>query len=199
MKKTGKALLAAALAALMLAGCGAPETHDEAPDLSDMRFTDDLTEDGDGLFEIGSQDVPLGDEPGEVPEEGAYVREVIELVNAERTAQGLGELKTLPEIDAAAAVRAQELAVSFSHTRPDGTKYRTALEAQGVSAGYTGENASMGRHTPSMTVAGWMKSEGHRANILKPEYTYAGAGYCVDPATGYACWILLLTSDPVQK
>lgn len=192
--KTGKAILAAALAALMLAGCAAPETHDEAPDLADMRFTDEGSRDGDGLLEIENPDVPLGERPEE--DAGA---EVLRLVNAERAAQGLGELKSAPELDAAAAVRAGELAVSFSHTRPDGTKYRTALEEQGVSAGWTGENASMGRPTPSAAVAGWMKSEGHRANILKPEYTHAGAACFVDPVSGYAYWVLLLTSELEEK
>ena len=185
-------LFTALLLALGLMACAASqEEADGEPDLSEMYCP---PEDGSTLIDDG--DVPLGSAPGENKEQPSYIQQVIDLVNQERAAQGVGELTAMPEIETAAAVRAEELVTSFSHTRPNGTKYRTALEDNGVKAGYSGENAAMGYRTPADVVKGWMKSEGHRKNILKAEYTHAGAGYYVDSSTGYAYWCLLLTSDP---
>ena len=198
-----KRLIAAALAALLLvlalAGCSASQTevYDDAPDLSDMiALPADGVQGEDGQTVIEDGDIPLDGAPGADSKAAAYVKEALELINKERAAQKLAPLSPLPALEAAAGLRAQELIKSFSHTRPDGSRYRTALEANGVKAGYTGENCGMGHRTPDAVVKSWMKSAGHRANILKAQYTHAGVGYCVDPKTGYAYWCLLLTSDP---
>ena len=47
--------------------------------------------------------------------------EVLALVNAERKKAGLGELKMEKSLLDTAMVRAEEQAVLFSHTRPNGT------------------------------------------------------------------------------
>ena len=42
--------------------------------------------------------------------------------------------------------------------------------------GYWGENIAMGQSNASAVVTAWMNSEGHRENILKPEYRKIGIG-----------------------
>ena len=71
-------------------------------------------------------------------------------------------------------MRAAECEISFSHTRPDGTKYKTAITDAGISSGYTGENVATGYTTADQAMAGWLKSEGHRANILNEHFTKIG-------------------------
>ena len=39
-----------------------------------------------------------------------------------------------------------------------------------------GENVGYGNVTPEQMVAMWMASAGHRANLLRPEYTHLGVG-----------------------
>ena len=84
--------------------------------------------------------------------------------------------------------RAQEIAQSFSHTRPDGSSCFTILEEFGVSYRAAGENIAMGQRTPEEVMDGWMNSSGHRANILNGTFTSIGVGYYVDGA-GAAHWV----------
>ncbi len=80
-------------------------------------------------------------------------------------------------LSAVAQVRAKEIVELFEHYRPDGTKCYTALQEQGVDYWYAGENIAAGYQTPAQVVDGWMHSEGHRANILNPNFKKLGVGY----------------------
>jgi len=66
---------------------------------------------------------------------------------------------------------------SFSHTRPNGSSFSTALKEQGASYSTAGENIAWGQKTPQEVVTGWMNSSGHRANILGANYTKIGCGF----------------------
>ena len=100
---------------------------------------------------------------------------MLELCNQQRRANGKPDLTLNKTLCANAAVRAEEISRDdwFSHQRPDGTMCFTA-----VTVGYMtcGENIAYGTRTASATVAAWMDSPGHRANILSDEFTQAGFG-----------------------
>ena len=66
------------------------------------------------------------------------------LVNELRTSQGLGTLSLDATLNAGAAIRASELPVSFSHTRPDGSNFNTCVS--GVTS--LSENLSKCEVTP---------------------------------------------------
>lgn len=110
-----------------------------------------------------------------------FAQELLTLVNNERTKNGLSAL-TLGDanLNAAAEKRAQEVAKTASHTRPDGTNCFTVLKEYGVSDTATGENAAWGETTPEKVVADWMASEGHRVNIMDPAAKYMCLGYNYD-------------------
>ena len=136
---------------------------------------------------------PAQENPDEdAPEESGGVQEAAEavasLVNAARRDAGLSELELDADLCAAAQARAQEIAQSFSHTRPDGSSCFTILEEFGVSYRAAGENIAMGQRTPEEVMDGWMNSSGHRANILNGTFTSIGVGYYVDGA-GAAHWV----------
>lgn len=121
---------------------------------------------------------PAQEEPDEdAPEESGGVQEA-----------GLSELELDADLCAAAQARAQEIAQSFSHTRPDGSSCFTILEEFGISYRAAGENIAMGQRTPEEVMDGWMNSSGHRANILNGTFTSIGVGYYVDGA-GAAHWV----------
>ncbi len=112
-----------------------------------------------------------------------YEKRVAELVNVERRKVGLTELSWSKDLEDKAGIRVNEIAGVFSHTRPNGTEFYTVLS----SYSYCGENIARGQDTPEEVMMDWMNSSGHKANILKSEFTQIGVGY--DHTTN--CWVQL--------
>ena len=123
----------------------------------------------------------------------AYAQEVVRLVNIERANAGLPALAMDAQLSAAAAIRAEEIDTSFSHTRPDGTSCFTVLREMGIAYRACGENIAKGSPTPARVVEGWMNSAGHRANILNENFTTIGVGVHED-AAGVMHWAQLFTA-----
>jgi uncharacterized protein YkwD len=97
--------------------------------------------------------------------------EVLRLVNEQRAAVGLPKLTYRSDLQKAADIRAGEIVTSFCHTRPNGTDFSTVFTQIGVNSyKYLGENIANGYDSPESVMNGWMKSEGHRANILNPNF-----------------------------
>ena len=92
-------------------------------------------------------------------------KEAFAEANKRRVENGLQELVWDEELYRAAEIRATELATNFSHTRPDGTEWKT------VSSVVNGENIAEGYAKASSVVQAWMDSQGHRENILRSEFT----------------------------
>ena len=109
--------------------------------------------------------------------------EVVRQVNLEREKRGLGLLRVSSELNRASRIRAYEITRLFSHTRPDGSAWRT------VSTAAYGENIAMGQTTADKVMAAWMTSSGHRANILRP--SYGSIGVCAVASNGVTYWVQL--------
>ncbi len=124
--------------------------------------------------------------------EHAFIQQVVNLVNTERAKEGLAPLTIDTKVQAAAMVRAKECEISFSHTRPDGSSFATALKEQNVSYRSSGENIAYGQQTPEAVMRAWMNSSGHRANIMNPNFTTIGVGY-YENANGTDYWCQLFT------
>lgn len=145
-------------------------------------------------------DQPETDQPEEdSPEEDTesqnrhFLLQVISLVNAERAKEGLSPLSLDTSMEAAAMVRAKEIQASFSHTRPNGSSFATALKEAGVSYRRAGENIAWGQKTPKEVVNAWMNSSGHRANIMNPQFNRIGVGYLTN-ASGTPYWVQLFAN-----
>jgi hypothetical protein len=108
-----------------------------------------------------------------------FEQQVFELTNQERVKNGLSPLKTNAELNFAADKYAEEMSKRrvLSHTGPDGSKPWDRAEAVGYEAQMMGENIAAGQRTPEQVVKGWMDSPGHRANILRSQYTDIGVGF----------------------
>ena len=66
--------------------------------------------------------------PAAAKDTSGFEAEVLRLVNAERRNAGLAELRGgMDHLDAAAAKRAEEIAVRFEHQRPNGSACFTVL------------------------------------------------------------------------
>lgn len=122
--------------------------------------------------------------------QSAWTQQVVKLVNEERAKAGLSALKLNTNVAAAAQTRTRELSSSFSHTRPNGSHFSTALKEQGVSYSSAGENIAYGQTSPEAVMKQWLNSSGHRANILNPDFTEIGVGH-VETDSGVHYWTQL--------
>ena len=115
-----------------------------------------------------------------------WEHEVLTLVNKIRIKNNLEQLAWGYTCEEAADTRAQEITKYYAHTRPDGTSWATACPAPN-SGGVSGENLAIGNAavSPATTVALWMGSETHRANILNPEFTKLAVGFEFDLDSNY--------------
>ncbi len=103
--------------------------------------------------------------------------DVLALVNAAREAEGLSALSWSSALVTSATIRAPEIVVKWSHTRPDGNLWSTAFSSN---PGSIGENIAKGYSSSQGVFDGWMASEGHRENILDSGFTKMGIAcyYC---------------------
>lgn len=174
-KRLAAVILTAALSLVMLTACTNTLPPDLQPGLTPGGGSSDS---GDGKTDA-SPDTQLD----------AYRQEVLRLVNAERTSRGIAPLSmSNSRLTNAAQKRADEITITFSHTRPNGTQCSTVLDEYSVSWRAFGENIAAGYPTPASVVEGWMNSPGHRANILNSSYTQIGIGYVYDSTNHRAYW-----------
>lgn len=190
---------------------GTPELPEEHPDetpeeIPEEEETPELPEEHPEETPDNTPQLPEDSRPDETPDNGTdqtpedntgsmqgdFASQVAALVNAERAKYGLSALTVDTKVQQAALVRAKETAQSFSHTRPNGSSFSTALTEAGVSYRTAGENIAYGQSTPQQVMNAWMNSSGHRANILNANYTTIGVGYTVINGTAY--WAQLFTA-----
>ena len=122
-----------------------------------------------------------------------YSNQVLQLVNQERAKEGLKALTTASALTSASNKRAQETMQSFSHTRPNGSSFFTALTEFGVKYSAAGENIAYGQRTPQEVVTAWMNSPGHRANIMNGSFGKLGVGV-YQGSNGTIYWAQLFTN-----
>lgn len=116
----------------------------------------------------------------------ATAHQELELINEVRQSRGLAAITLNARLTEAAMLRAAELAVYYSHTRPDNTDCFT------VSGGIRGENIAINYRDAEEVVDGWMNSDGHRDNILSVNNRSVGIGCFID-GDGVTYWVQLFS------
>lgn len=123
----------------------------------------------------GTIDLPF--EVADATPDPAAEEEMLRLVNAERTAQGLPPLVMDEGLRAVAREHARDMFARgyFSHYSPEGLSPFDRLQSAGIRYLAAGENLAL---APTVEVAheGLMNSPGHRRNILSPDFLRVGIG-----------------------
>ncbi|MBJ3762460.1 CAP domain-containing protein [Maribius pontilimi] len=110
-------------------------------------------------------------------------------LNAYRSNSGAPAVKRSARLDAAARAHAIDMARNdfFSHRGSRGSTHTQRIQRQGCSGG--AENIAEGPFTRQSVMAAWMRSPGHRANMLRPINTHYGIANVGDK------WVLLLSRN----
>ncbi len=112
---------------------------------------------------------------------------------------GLSELTYDYGLERVAMQRAAEIAISYSHTRPNED---TCFSAYPPEAGGGGENIAAGFTTAAGVFVGWREDDepysgqGHRRNMLSSSYGYVGFGHVKFQGIDY--WVQEFSPNPID-
>lgn len=150
---------------------------------------------GGANWKIGEPHVTLWTAQGKrsLPELSTFA---LELVNRDRQLNGLPPLVEDPLISQSAQLHAEDMTQRnyYAHVTPEGRTPTDRFAAVGGQGG-VGENIMLQSQSFGMEAMldwgmieafqkSWMYSDGHRANLLTPEYSRFGYGIMADPAHG---------------
>lgn len=112
-------------------------------------------------------------------------QEVFNLINKQRTNNGLAALKTDYEVQRVARFKAEDMVANnyFSHQSPVYGSPFDMLRSFKISYKTAGENIAA-NSSNSGAVTSWMNSSGHKANILSNSFNYTGIGVVSSPKYG---------------
>ncbi|MGX1851268.1 CAP domain-containing protein [Streptomyces sp. NPDC055299] len=116
--------------------------------------------------------------PSKTPGAGSAAEaQVLSLVNQERDRAGCSPVTADRQLAGLAQQFSDDMARRgfFGHTDPDGDTPWDRARAAGIS-NLGGENIARGQADARAVMDSWMKSPGHRANILNCEYKTLGVG-----------------------
>ena len=115
------------------------------------------------------------------------VQRVLDLVNQERSRAGIAPLKLADKLCDTARWHALDMAVGnyFEHRDRQGRTVGERLASMGYHYRYCGQNIAAGQQSAEEVVRAWMKSPGHRENILRREFREVGIAYVQNPNSRY--------------
>ncbi|MDB4992361.1 MAG: hypothetical protein JWL75_606 [Parcubacteria group bacterium] len=100
------------------------------------------------------------------------------LTNDDRTANGISTLTIDSQLNAAAQLKANDMAANgyFAHVSPTGKTPWYWLKQIGYQYSFAGENLAVNFDDSKAVEDAWMASPTHHANIVKAQYTRVGYG-----------------------
>jgi uncharacterized protein YkwD len=103
---------------------------------------------------------------------------MLDTMNAYRADAAIGELTINKKLSGIAYLRAQEAVDYWSHTRPDGRSYTSALSDYGYSYGSSAELMvyATGNGDAAAMVGKWMDSASHSEKLLSDGFSKVGIG-----------------------
>ncbi|WLR52974.1 stalk domain-containing protein [Bacillus tianshenii] len=116
---------------------------------------------------------------GDISKVKEIEKEIFHLTNQQRIKNGLKPLILDVQTTKIAQLKSKDFHENnyFDHQSPTYGSPFEMMKQFGIDYAYAGENIAAGYQSAKAVVQGWMKSPGHRENILKPEYKRLGVGY----------------------
>ncbi len=116
-------------------------------------------------------------------------------LNSYRRSSGLSELKLDENLTKAANLRAHELSVNYSSTRPSGTSYASVFSQFGVTSVFSAEYIERHHDNAREFIYDVLSNETNKNRILTNAYNYTkiGIGYYETKNTTY--WVLLMITE----
>ncbi|MGW9075636.1 CAP domain-containing protein [Streptomyces kronopolitis] len=107
-----------------------------------------------------------------------FAQKIVQLVNAQRAQHGCGPLKVDSHLTTAAQKHSDDMAARnyYEHNTPEGVDPGTRMTNAGFPWSSWAENIFKSPKDPATAMDGWMKSPGHRDNILNCSYKSTGVG-----------------------
>jgi uncharacterized protein YkwD len=132
---------------------------------------------------------------------GGFGLDLFNAINSERTSAGMPALTAHGCLVYVGQLRSQDMASRgyFSHSSPEGETAFSLMDANGVPYGWAGENLARNNYRSNETVGvairDLMASQGHRDNILNPNFTHLGVA-AVDDGTGMWYFTMVFIGAP---
>lgn len=126
----------------------------------------------------GNTNTGSSNQTNQISSMNADEKEVFDLINKQRTNNGLSALKVDYELQRVARIKAEDMVSNnyFSHTSPIYGSPFDMLKSFKISYKTAGENIAA-NSSNSGAVNSWMNSSGHKANILNSSFNYTGIGF----------------------
>jgi uncharacterized protein YkwD len=139
-------------------------------------------------FALAAEPVPAAEPaPQDRVAVDAVPARMVARINLHRARHGVPPLRLDAALSHAASGHARDMADEdfFAHAGANGTTIGARARQAGYAWRRIAENIAAGMAEPEDAVDDWMGSEGHRLNMLEPEYVHAGVGHAFrDPDPG---------------
>ena len=128
---------------------------------------------------------------------------LVNLINQARTSQNLSPLAVDQKLNEAANLKAQDMIANnyFDHTSPAGISPWYWFSQAGYSYVWAGENLALHFTDTNAVFDAWMASQGHRDNILSPNFKEIGVAVTEGQINGWQTTVAVLdfgSPAPVQ-
>lgn len=131
-----------------------------------------------------------------------YPKVLIAFTNNARVENQAGRLALNPVLSEAARMKAEDMATKayFAHISPDGVEPWYWFRKAGYQYRAAGENLAVNYTDSDALHNAWMDSPGHRANILRPQFTEIGIGTAVGTYKGKpALFVVQMFGAPLHN
>lgn len=127
------------------------------------------------------------------PEHLSEQMQLLDEINRERRNHGLAAVRLEPRLGQAAHGHACETAQRnmLSHQALDGSRPGQRALRAGYDYRMVVENLGLGFHSAGQAMFYWMRSPGHRKNVLAPEARHAALGLTMTER-GQRAWVLMM-------
>ncbi len=114
-------------------------------------------------------------------------KQIFDCTNTFRFNQGMSTLKVDSIAEKTARGHSQDMGKRnyFSHTTPEGVRFNQRYVGNGGKLNAAGENIAAGNLFGYITFDQWVRSKGHRDNMLNESHTHMGVGVAVNTKARY--------------